>query len=392
MTNLTEYQIPIKTLFELTNSLEILVEQPNDIKRYNIEIKTPNGWQSINSVVRKVTDAARYMFDNGFELICATKHLVFEHGNCKPINLCNYIDTISKTISIVGSEFLGKMELFDVAIDYPHQYITTNGIIHHNTTLARCLLNELGVESSDIKYVNASHHTGVDYLRNLNNFIETMPSGEFRYVLLDEADFLSPNSQALLRSMIEEYSSVCRWILTCNYPNKVIPALHSRTQGFHIEKLDREQFASRAASILITEGIDLDEDGLDILDEYITATYPDLRKCINMLQQNSSSGKLTRPSRSNSSGAGDWLVQAIALFKTGRITEARKTICGHAQAEDYEDIYKMLYQNLNWWGESESAQNKAIVIIANRLRDHAICADSEMNLAACLVELSLISN
>jgi DNA polymerase III delta prime subunit len=260
------------------------------------------------------------------------------------------------------------------------------------TTLARCLLNELGVDNSDIKYVNASHHTGVDYLRNLTNFVETMPNGEFRYVLLDEADYLSASSQALLRSMIEEYSAICRWILTCNYPHKVIPALHSRLQGFHIEKLDRELFATRAATILITEGVDLDEDGLEVLDEYITVTYPDLRKCINMLQQNSTTGKLTRPSRSSSSGSSDYVVQAVGLFKAGKITEARKVICTNAQPEEYEDIYKLLYQNLNWWGETEQQQDQAVVIIANRLKDHALVADPEICLAACLVELGMIGS
>lgn len=259
------------------------------------------------------------------------------------------------------------------------------------TTLAKCLFNELGVDPSDIRYVNASHTNGVDDIRSLSRFAETMPNGEFRYVLLDEADMLSFNAQAALRNMIEEYSAICRWILTCNYPHKVIPALHSRTQGFHIEKLDREQFAAKAATILMAEGVELDEDSLEILDEYITVTYPDLRKCINLLQQNTSGTNLTRPSRSSNTGSGEYMIQAVALFKTGRISEARKLICQNATVEEYEDIYKMLYQNLEWWGDTEEQQNRAIVIIANRLRDHAICADGEMNLAACLVELNMIS-
>jgi len=255
------------------------------------------------------------------------------------------------------------------------------------TTLARALLHELGVDSGDIKYVNASHHTGVDYLRSLQNFVETMPSGEFRYVLLDEADYLSANSQALLRSMTEEYSNVCRWILTCNYPHKIIPALHSRMQGFHIDKLDREQFATRAATILINEGIELNEESLEILDEYITVTYPDLRKCINMLQQNSVNDKLMRPGRSNSSGSGDYMVRAVAMFKNGQISEARKLICANARPEEYTEIYRLLYRNLDWWGDSEATQNQAVVIIANRLKDHSLVADSEINLSACLIEL-----
>lgn len=258
------------------------------------------------------------------------------------------------------------------------------------TTLAKCLFNELGVDPTDIRYVNASHHNGVDYYRGLSGFIETMPSGDFRYILLDEADYLSPNAQAALRSMIEEYSNICRWVLTCNYPHKIIPALHSRTQGFHIEDLDREQFVTRAATILITEGIDLNEENLEILDEYVTVTYPDLRKCINLLQQNCTGNELKRPSARSNVGSSDYMVAAVGLFKNGKIHEARKIICENATAEEYEDIYRLLYRNLDWWGKDDDTQNRAIVIIANRLKDHALVADPEIALAACLVELSML--
>lgn len=255
------------------------------------------------------------------------------------------------------------------------------------TTLARCLFNELGVDDSDIRYMNGSHTNGVDDIRSLSRFAETMPNGEFRYVLLDEADYISPNGQAALRNMMEEYSAVCRWILTCNYPHKIIPALHSRTQGFHITDLDREQFVARIAQILITEHVDINEENFDILDEYVTATYPDLRRCINLLQQNCSNGKLNRPTSADNTSA-EYMVQAVGLFKSGNIHDARKLICASARPEEYEDIYRLLYKNLAWWGKAEDQQNQAIVIIANRLRDHALCADSEMNLAACLIELS----
>lgn len=258
------------------------------------------------------------------------------------------------------------------------------------TTLAKCLFNELGVNDSDIKYINASHHNGVDYFRGLQGFVETMPMGEFRYVLLDEADYLSPNAQAMLRNMIEEYSNVCRWILTCNAPHKIMPALHSRCQGFHIEHLDRELFVTRIATILIEEGIDLTEENLEILDEYTIATYPDLRKCINLLQQNCIDGNLNRPNRGGSMGGMDYMIQAINLFKQGKIHDARKVICAQAKVEDYEEIYRMLYRNLNWWSEEEAKQHQAVVYIANRLKDHALVADPEINLAACLIELSML--
>ena len=89
--------------------------------------------------------------------------------------------------------------------------------------------------------------------------------------------------------MMETYSSTCRFILTCNYPNKVIPAIHSRCQGYHIEKLDTNEFTARVAEILITEEVKPD---LETLDIYVRSTYPDLRKCINMVQQNIVDGAL----------------------------------------------------------------------------------------------------
>ena len=382
-----QLEISMLDLFMMLGLGDAEYEKAYDIANIGIEVTTPTGWQPIQALVRKHSSAARYLLDNGDELVCATKHLVFENGECKPINSCTMVDTLDGPIMIIGSEYLGDINLYDVSIPDPHVYVTTNGIMHHNTTLAKCLLNELGVQESDIRYLNGSHTNGVDDIRSISRFAETMPIGEFRYVLLDEADYLSPNAQAALRNMIEEYSSICRWILTCNYPHKIIPALHSRCQGFHIEHLDHEQFLARIANILISENIDLTEENLEILDEYGTATYPDLRKCINLLQQNCNDGSLNRP-RSGGGSSMDYMVQAINMFKQNKIHEGRKIICAAARPEEYEEIYKLLYRNLQWWGDTDAQQNQAIVIIANRLRDHALIADAEINLAAALIELA----
>lgn len=258
------------------------------------------------------------------------------------------------------------------------------------TTLAKLVLREMNVDDSDVKYVNASMMTGIDAMRDLVGFCETMPIGNFRYVMLDEADRLSPQAQDSLKNMIEEYSAICRWILTTNRPHKIFGPIHSRTQGFHVEALDREQFITRVAKILIMEGVDLTEENLEILDEYVTVAYPDLRKCLNLLQQNCSDGNLRRPKGGSSSGVSEYMVNAVSLFKNGRIHEARKVICENATDADYEEIYKLLYRNLDWWGKDDDTKHKAIVIIANRLKDHALVADPEIAMAACLVELSML--
>jgi replication factor C small subunit len=163
------------------------------------------------------------------------------------------------------------------------------------TTLAKVLLNELGVDGGDVMMINASNENNVDTMRTkINGFASSLPfSGDFKYVLLDEADYLSPNAQAILRNMMETYSTTCRFVLTCNYPNKVIPAIHSRCQGYHIEKLDTQEFTARVATIAITEGVDCRP--IETLDIYVRSTYPDLRKCINMVQQNVVDGKLQAP-------------------------------------------------------------------------------------------------
>ena len=257
------------------------------------------------------------------------------------------------------------------------------------TSLAKMVLKEMGVDDSDVKYVNASMMTGIDGMRDLVGFCETMPSGDFRYVMLDEADRLSPQAQDSLKNMIEEYSSICRWILTTNRPHKIFGPIHSRVQGFHVEALDREQFVTRVGTILLTEGVDLNEQNLEILDEYVTVTYPDLRKCLNMLQQNCKDGELRRPKKSGG-GLAEYMIAAVSLFKNGKIHDARKLICANASDSDYEEIYRMLYRNLDWWGQDDDSQNKAIVIIANRLKDHALVADPEIAMAACLIELSML--
>ena len=257
------------------------------------------------------------------------------------------------------------------------------------TTLAKVLLNELGVDGGDVMMINASNENNVDTMRTkINGFASSLPfSGDFKYVLLDEADYLSPNAQAILRNMMETYSTTCRFVLTCNYPNKVIPAIHSRCQGYHIEKLDTQEFTARVATIAITESVDVD---LETLDIYVRSTYPDLRKCINMVQQNVVDGKLQAPGEGES-GESDWILEYVALFQLGKISEARKLIVAKARAEEYEGVYRKLYENLDWFGEDDMVQGRALICIRDGLVNHALVADPEINLSATLLELQHIA-
>ena len=160
-------------------------------------------------------------------------------------------------------------------------YLTCYLVVLHRTgktTLAKVLLQELDTDDMDILEINASNENNVDTIRNkITNFSSTT-LGDMKYVLLDEADYINANGRMALRGVMEMYHTSCRFILTCNYPQRIIPALHSRCQGFHIEKLDVNEFTARLAQICIDENVDVD---LETLDTYVPSKLSDLRKSIN---------------------------------------------------------------------------------------------------------------
>ena len=256
------------------------------------------------------------------------------------------------------------------------------------TTLAKILITALNIDEYDILQINASRDNGVDFIRTrIEGFVSTMPFGKFKIVLLDEADYLSPGAQAVLRGLMETYSDTARFIMTCNYPHKIIPALHSRCQGFHIEKVDHTEFTARAATVLVTEGVDFD---LDTLDSFVKATYPDLRKCLNLLQMNSTDNKLKAPSETGT-GTSDYKLAMIDLFKNGKIREARKLLCEQARPEEMDEIISWAYNNLDLWSKTDEGQDEAILIIRKAAVNAPLVADHEINLAAMMIELSQVT-
>lgn len=266
----------------------------------------------------------------------------------------------------------------------PHLLLSGNAGIG-KTTLARMLCHELGIEDYDVLEINASRENNVDTVRDkIVNFVQMIPFGPFKVVLLDEADYLTPNAQAILRGVMEAYSNHSRFILTCNYPNRIIPALHSRCQGYHVEKIDQTEFTARVATILVNENIEFD---LDTLDTFVKLSYPDLRKCINMVQQHCRNDKLFGPT-ADSAAEEDYRIDMVELFKKGKIQEARKLVCGKARPEEMEDIYRWMYDNLDLFGKTDETKDQALLIIKQGLVDHALIADAEINLAATLVKLA----
>ena len=253
------------------------------------------------------------------------------------------------------------------------------------TTLARILINMLDIEPGDVLDINASRENGVETIRNkIVSFCSTWPIGEYKVILLDEVDKMSFDAQSILRGEIERFSDSVRFIMTCNYPHKIMPALHSRLQSFHINRLDMDAFMERMISILITENVEFDP---DYIEHFVSFSYPDLRKCINLLDQFTKGGKL-HPMESSEENSLDYMEKFAELFMARKHLEARQYICGIAKTDEYDQIYRYLYTHLELFGADVDRQKNAILEIATGLRNHALCADAEINLASVIIKLS----
>lgn len=254
------------------------------------------------------------------------------------------------------------------------------------TSLARMLTKELGVDSNDILELNASLHRGIGEVRDkIKTFCQTWPFGEFRVVLLDEAEQITPDAQASLKNEIEQYSDQVRFILTSNHPEKIISPLHSRMQTFIIDKMDKDSFMTKIIDILLAEGVDFTP---ELVDDYTRMAYPDLRKCINLIQQHVVNDVLEPPSASSNS-VDDIMLKFVNLVKNGKIAEARQILSTNISESDFEHMFRFLYENLELWGDTLEQQNQAILIIAKGLRNHSFVADKEINFSATMVELQM---
>lgn len=260
------------------------------------------------------------------------------------------------------------------------------------TTLAKVLINELGIDPYDVLEINASREGRIEVLRQkIVGFVETMPWGKFKIVLLDEADHMSRETQAALRSDMETYHQTVRFILTANYPHRIIPALReSRCTQLHINSPDITEFTARVATVLVTENIQFE---LDTLDSFVKGTYPDLRKCLNQVQVNSNSGILELPHKEAVAASDAILIEAVEIFKSGKILEGRQTLMQYlaANPQQIENLHKWCYQNLDLWGKSHEAKDAAIVIIRNSLANLSLVGIPEISLAALLVELTALA-
>lgn len=257
------------------------------------------------------------------------------------------------------------------------------------TSLAFLLFQKLNVHKSDILLLNASSSRGIDTIRDvITNFASTLPVGNLKFILLDEADSLTNAAQLSLRNVMETYSNTCRFILTCNYVNKIINPIKSRCSVFIFKTLDKDFCLKRVAEILMNEGADLNENILLNANEYVNFYWPDLRKIINSIQQNWNGNEIKKL---NSLEKNDYIEDFYNIFnkfKNKDINSGRNLIANILSENDYVVYYRFLYDNLENLGfKTYEKQSMAIIIIAEGLKNNSVVADQEINLTSTILQL-----
>jgi DNA polymerase III delta prime subunit len=303
-----------------------------------------------------------------------TDFLWVEHYRPKTIDDCILPDSL-KTLFLA---FIKKGEISNLL------FSGTPGI--GKTTVAKAVCEQM---NCDWIMINGSEEGGIDVLRNkIKNFASTVSlSGGKKVVILDEADYLNPQStQPALRGFVEEFHSNCRFILTCNFKNRIIEPLHSRFSNieFKINPKDKPKMASRlferAVYILKENNVDYED---KVLAELITKHFPDFRKLINELQRYSVSGSIDAGILVNISDEN--IKTLVSHLKNKEFSDMRKWVVNNLDNDPvkiFRKIYDTLYTNL----ESSTIPH-AVLIIADYQYKSAFVADQEINLVACLTEL-----
>lgn len=253
------------------------------------------------------------------------------------------------------------------------------------TALARIIINALGVDEMDLLELNASDKTSVDDVRDLVvNFAETLPIGKLKVVHLEEFDSMSPAAQRALRVIIEEASDTCRFICTCNYENKILPAIKSRMQVMHFKAPDEEHVLVNMLSMLDAEKVEYDP---EVVYTYIRQAYPDLRKVINNLNLNTVNSKLLSPKESGADS--DYKFKILDLLAKADFEAVYELALKQVPAEDVESLYEFLWQNLSLLPQckDKSVYQKAVLVIADGLRAHAVTAYPHVTFQATCIKL-----
>jgi DNA polymerase III delta prime subunit len=284
----------------------------------------------------------------------------------------------------IGNEHLkSKVKVYLESGDLPH--LLLYGMAGTGkTTLAKLLVNNI---ECDYLYINASDETGVQNVRDkVKGFASTMGFKDFKIIILDECDYISPNAQAALRNVMEVFSKHCRFILTCNYVERIIDPIQSRCQSFQVVPPSRQEVASQLYNILHGEGVDFQIDDLKVL---VNSGYPDIRRVINSAQRQVVDGKLVVDNQVLIEG--DYKIKLLEILKTQNKKDAFKAIrklLADSKVTDFSEGFRLLFDNLDEYSSGHTAE--VILILAEGQRDDIVVVDKEINFMATMVKLLTI--
>ena len=288
--------------------------------------------------------------------------------------------------SYIGNEHLkSKIKLYLESGDLPHLLLYGRAGTG-KTTLAKLLVNNI---DCDHLYINASDENSVDTVRNkVRNFASTMGFQDMKIIILDECDYITPNAQAALRNLMETFSKHTRFILTCNYVERIIDPIQSRCQPFQIVPPSRKEVAIHLNNILKEESVTFEMDDVATL---VNGGYPDIRRVINFAQRQVVDGKLSIDQ--DNLVAVDLNVnvfssQIVNVLKTQSKKDAFVTIrkmLADNQISDFADLFRLLYDEVDDYGKGHIAE--CILTIAKYQLSDAQVVDKEINAMAMLIEL-----
>jgi len=281
----------------------------------------------------------------------------------------------------IGNEHLkSKVSMYLESGDLPHLLLFGRAGTG-KTTLAKLLVNNI---ECDYLYINASDENNVDTVRNkVKNFASTLGFKDMKIIILDECDYITPNAQAALRNLMETFSKHCRFILTCNYVERIIDPIQSRCQAFQIIPPSKGEVAKHLHNILIQENV---MDSLEDIKVLVETGYPDIRRVINSAQRNVVKGKLKLDKSSIIQN--DYKLKLLKILETQDKKNAFKEIrqlLADNKITDYADLFRLLYDEVDNWGKGHVAE--CILIIARYELSDSQVVDKEINVMAMIIEM-----
>ncbi len=281
----------------------------------------------------------------------------------------------------IGNDHLkSKVSIYLESGDLPHLLLYGRAGTG-KTTLAKLLVNNI---DCDYLYINASDENSVEVVRDkVKNFASTLGFQEMKIIILDECDYITPNAQAALRNLMETFSKNCRFILTCNYVERIIDPIQSRCQSFQIVPPDRKQVAQHLSNILDNENVKYE---LDNIVTIVNGGFPDLRRVINASQRQVVNGELVIDE--GMSIQNDYKNQVLEILKTQDKKNSFKNIrqlLADSKVTDFSDLFRLLFDTVDDWGRGHVAE--CILLLAQYQQSDAVVVDKEINIMAMFTEI-----